>query len=272
MPLLTITGFPKSGKTTIARQLEEYLKSKGKTVNLISDEDFDDKNTIYSVIAKEKSMREDLKSRVERCLSKDSITILDAANYIKGYRYELYCMSKSNFTTQCLVHSLISIDTCRKRNEQSSNKYTPEIFEQLINSYEYPNSTNRWDCPLISVAEGETPWEEVENALLKLPPPPPNMSTQSQPLSSTNFIHQLDRETKNIVKQILDNQKSHGGTLKIADGVNLNLVKPFSPMELRKHQREFMRSRYMMMNINSHKGSNYFRSYSLRHLIVYVGD
>ena len=57
----------------------------------------------FIVAAKEKNLRAWLKSDVQRLLSKDTIVILDAINYIKGYRYEINCIAKSAKATQCTV-------------------------------------------------------------------------------------------------------------------------------------------------------------------------
>jgi tRNA uridine 5-carbamoylmethylation protein Kti12 len=51
----------------------------------------------------EKKARAALLSAVERHLTKDNIVILDSMNYIKGYRYQLLCVSKALATTQCTV-------------------------------------------------------------------------------------------------------------------------------------------------------------------------
>lgn len=41
--------------------------------------------------------------RVKRALGRDSIVIVDGMNYIKGWRYQLWCESKSAGTTCCVV-------------------------------------------------------------------------------------------------------------------------------------------------------------------------
>ena len=44
-----------------------------------------------------------LKAAVERQLNADTTVIADAMNYIKGFRYELHCLTRSAATTQvCL--------------------------------------------------------------------------------------------------------------------------------------------------------------------------
>jgi protein KTI12 len=53
--------------------------------------------------SKEKELRGSLKSEVQKLISKEALVILDSLNYIKGYRYELYCVSKLIQTPQCLV-------------------------------------------------------------------------------------------------------------------------------------------------------------------------
>ncbi|MEQ2172197.1 kti12, chromatin associated, partial [Goodea atripinnis] len=38
-------------------------------------------------------------------VNKDNIVILDSLNYIKGYRYELFCLTKHAQTPHCLVRT-----------------------------------------------------------------------------------------------------------------------------------------------------------------------
>lgn len=42
-------------------------------------------------------------ARVKRLLGRDSIVIVDGMNYIKGWRYQLWCESKEARTTSCVV-------------------------------------------------------------------------------------------------------------------------------------------------------------------------
>lgn len=89
MPIVIVTGLPASGKSTRARQLEEYLVSRGKKVHLISENEavpkaLYEKNAFFADSQKEKVVRSDLKSEASRQLNKDDVVILDAGNYIKG--------------------------------------------------------------------------------------------------------------------------------------------------------------------------------------------
>ncbi len=52
---------------------------------------------------KEKMLRASLRSNVEKMLDPKRIVILDSMNYIKGFRYELYCLVRSSQTTLCVV-------------------------------------------------------------------------------------------------------------------------------------------------------------------------
>lgn len=42
-------------------------------------------------------------ARAKRALAKDTFVILDGMNYIKGYRYQLWCEAKAVGTTCCVV-------------------------------------------------------------------------------------------------------------------------------------------------------------------------
>lgn len=48
-----------------------------------------------------------LMSAVERALSTERIVIADSLNYIKGYRYQLYCLARQTATSHCVVSLLM---------------------------------------------------------------------------------------------------------------------------------------------------------------------
>jgi protein KTI12 len=53
------------------------------------------KEEYYKDSAHEKILRASIKSNVEKFLDPSRIVIVDAQNYIKGYRYELYCLARN---------------------------------------------------------------------------------------------------------------------------------------------------------------------------------
>lgn len=157
-----------------------------------------------------------------------------------GYRYELYCGSKSNNSTQCTVHTEINRDEAWKFNEHRdavSEKYDRTTFDALLLRYENPDSKNRWDSPLFLVfPEQQLDKDAIFNCLFNKAPPPPNMSTQNvnmklllfcyfhsvplcycqAPLSSTNFLYDLDQTTKQILDGIIKMKKMGVvGTVKV---------------------------------------------------------
>lgn len=101
MPLCLLVGCPSSLKSTRARQIKEYFETeKGKTAHIVSENDIIknsgmDKNQIYHESAKEKMIRAELKSDSLRLLNKNDLVIMDGSNYIKGYRYEIFCATKA---------------------------------------------------------------------------------------------------------------------------------------------------------------------------------
>ncbi len=221
MPLVIITGIPSSGKTKTAEAIRGHLEAKQKNVVVISEAEIvqsqvedKDKNTLFNDSKKEKLVRSELKGNALRALTKDTVVIMDGLNYIKGFRYELYCASKSVKTTQITVHCDVSPEDAWEWNSNRDQAWTRDTFDALVMRYEAPNSNNRWDSPLfLSLKSVPLDLEAVEAALFDRKPPPPNQSTQCQPLSSTNFLHELDRVTSAIVAAILDAQK-----LGLADG------------------------------------------------------
>lgn len=89
MPIIVISGLPASGKSTRARELQNYFLSRDKVVHLISEnvavpKALFEKNAFFSDSQKEKIVRSDLKSEASRQLNNEDVVILDACNYIKG--------------------------------------------------------------------------------------------------------------------------------------------------------------------------------------------
>ncbi|XP_033211716.1 protein KTI12 homolog [Belonocnema kinseyi] len=211
MPLIVITGIPCSGKTTRTLELKQYFESRQKKVEVISElETIEkagyDKNTYFEDSKKEKGVRADIKSNTQRLLNTRDVLIVDGSNYIKGCRYEIYCMSKLYQTPQCTLQCDLPAEHAWLWNEQRPEfeQYSREIFDALVMRYEAPDSRNRWDSPLFAVLpEDELRFEEMYNALFKVKAPKPNMSTQCPDLAATNYLYDMDKTTQEIVNEIL---------------------------------------------------------------------
>ncbi|KAJ7393770.1 kti12, chromatin associated [Desmophyllum pertusum] len=211
MPLVVMCGYPCSGKSKRAHELKNHLEnSRGKTVHLAGDECISlERNVVYAASSNEKEARGLLKSAVERLISRDDIIILDSLNYIKGYRYELYCVAKAHKTTHCIVHCDTPKETCREWNRTRETRYNDEILDALVMRFEPPESRNRWDSPLFVIqVDDDLPLDNIYDALINRIPPPPNQATQAQPLSATNFLYELDKTTQEIVAVLLNCQRT----------------------------------------------------------------
>ncbi|RDW67332.1 putative RNA polymerase II Elongator complex associated protein Kti12 [Aspergillus mulundensis] len=213
MPLIILTGYPCSGLTHRAHQLAKGLeetqsqlfangtippsKSKYKIHVVSTHDNVNYPRTVYDTARTEKEARGLAYTRAKRMLGRDSFVILDGMNYIKGYRYQLWCESKALGTTCCVVHVGTPIDQCvanneariQRKNEMSSqptgstnenenpasesnpspepttspktieesDPYPPDLLNNLIFRYEEPSMHSRWDKPLFTV-----PWSDAE--------------------------------------------------------------------------------------------------------------
>ncbi|XP_027860712.1 protein KTI12 homolog isoform X2 [Xiphophorus couchianus] len=213
MPLIIMCGYPCSGKTRRTEELKAHFEeTTDRQVHIVGDRALGvDRNSVYADSQKEKDTRASLKAEVERKVNKDNIVILDSLNYIKGYRYELFCLTKHAQTPHCLVHCLTSGEESSlwNKNREAAEQYSQDIFDALVQRFEAPDSRNRWDSPLFTVLKDDIlPLEAVSDALFKRKAPPPNQSTQSQPLSSTNFLYELDKITQDVLMAIFNAQKT----------------------------------------------------------------
>jgi len=213
MPLVVVTGLPSSGKTTAVRTLAKWLEENGRKVDIVQEEALLGglkKDEVFRDSKEEKSVRGRLKSEVIRLLSRDGVVICDGLNYIKGFRYELYCASKAAKTLQCTLHCDLSFQDCHTWNNsrEEPDRWNQEVMEALSARYEAPISTNRWDSPLhLVLRDGVLDCQAVADSLFNAKPVQPNQSTQNAPLASTDFLHSLDKQCQAVVQAVLESQR-----------------------------------------------------------------
>mmetsp|Transcript_18981 Transcript_18981/g.28433 ORF Transcript_18981/g.28433 Transcript_18981/m.28433 type:complete len:492 (+) Transcript_18981:105-1580(+) len=194
MPSLILTGNACTGKTTFATLLSERAKKhkSGLIQNtiIINETSARPDKTLYECYAsskEEKLTRSALKSEFDKYVLGDqkTLVILDSMNYIKGFRYELHCISKAAGEKHGVVWLLCGEDVAKSWNKQrrkdkdgnantsasgSSDDrkdyfYTEEMMDELMRRYEPPDQRNRWDRPLYRVDVHSTLSDVVLNHL-----------------------------------------------------------------------------------------------------------
>jgi len=301
MPLIILTGYPTSGKTHRATQLQSYLLSRISStpstspssslrVHLISDHTLSIRRSVYNLEIKsqhersnnasEKDARATIYAAVKRVLSSKDVVILDGANYIKGWRYQLYCEAKAVRTTHCVVHVGTAVERARGINderlakrtalsaEESGNgagkeeeqPYETECWENLVYRYEEPNAMARWDAPLFTVLwdDDMPPFEAIWDALVGSDAEGskkvvrPNQATVLKAPSSEDYLYELDKNTQAILNKILEWAKDHpgegGGEVSVVEGGDEELVVelPANPIGLPALQR--LRRQFIGLN------------------------
>ncbi|KAL4900819.1 chromatin associated protein KTI12 [Aspergillus multicolor] len=184
MPLIILTGYPCSGLTHRAHQIATGLeetqsqlfangtipptKSKFK-INVVSTHDnVNYPRTVYDTARTEKEARGLAYTRAKRMLGRDSFVILDGMNYIKGYRYQLWCEAKALNTTCCVVHVGTPVDQCVANNEARIQRKNEKASSQPI------DSTNEKENEIPN-PESNPPSESTTNPTEESDPYPPDL-------------------------------------------------------------------------------------------------
>ncbi|KAK6507276.1 hypothetical protein TWF481_005724 [Arthrobotrys musiformis] len=252
MPLIMMSGFPASGKTTRANQIRDLFNSKiaelsstdpriaRLKVHVVNDEGLGISKEVYREARPEKDARATFYGAVKRLLSADDIVIADGMNYIKGYRYQLHCESKALLTPSCVVYVGTPAEKCKEWNvakdsersggeetggegkkEDSREAYAPDVLDNLIFRYEEPNGMTRWDSPLFVVPwmDEDIPGEEIWNAMVNNEAVKPHLATVLKPAAESNYLQILDKTTQDVVSAVLEYQKTNGagGSVKIPE-------------------------------------------------------
>lgn len=205
MPSIVLAGHPCVGKTTFAHLLAKRALSRPSISNVVHISEAtacpdQTKSECYSNSHMEKTTRAALKSEFDRAVVSSSsadneegstLVILDSLNYIKGYRYELYCISKAAGERHGVVWVMGSSSDeqfnsangesqsdvlAKKRNQERKEMMQKQLdhqedgekksksendidgyyeddetMNQLVLRFEPPDEKNRWENPLFKV-------------------------------------------------------------------------------------------------------------------------
>lgn len=236
-------------------------------MHLVSDEALSIPRSVYdlsrvpeharSANAAEKDARAASYAAVKRVLSGRDIVVLDGPNYIKGWRYQLFCEAKGVRTGCCVLQVGCGVERARGVNarrlrrrenkaggedgkeeegdevgelleEDTAEPYEPENWENLVFRYEEPNPMTRWDSPLFALVweDGEERAREVYDSIWetlagegKKAVKPNQATVQRGRDASGDYLYVLDRETQDVVKAVLEGQgEDGGGEVRIARG------------------------------------------------------
>ncbi|KAI5453617.1 kti12, chromatin associated [Naganishia albida] len=163
MAFITISGYPCSGKSTRARQIkadferrlqEEAYSGPKLSVEIVDDPVSKVTRESYDNSLAEKPARASLFTNVQRSLGEDKIVICDAPNYIKGFRYQMYCAAREAKVRVATVFVVAPPQKCREWHDARApeDRYKQETFDNLIMRFEEPSSMARWDSPLFAIS------------------------------------------------------------------------------------------------------------------------
>lgn len=262
MALVTFSGYPCSGKTRRATQLKDHLDSRladssysgpPLKVVVLSDDTLNIDRSSYNDSRSEKPARAMLFTAVQREMGRDTILIVDALNYIKGFRYQLYCAAREFKLRVCTVYVVATPELCRRWNDErfDVHAYAPETLDNLIARYEEPSSMVRWDSPLFTV-----PWSESDILIIELiwkaitegNVKPPNAGTQAAQKAPSDALHTLEHVSTSLVNAIMTEQVSRGVpggrvTLSVSETLKPRLTLPARSLtlsELQRMKRQFV--------------------------------
>jgi len=163
-------------------------------------------------------------------MGQDTILIVDALNYIKGFRYQLYCAAREFKLRVCTVYVVATPELCKRWNSERGDGlgYSADTLDNLIARYEEPSSMVRWDSPLFTVpwTEPDVPTDMIWKAITEGNVKPPNVGTQAVPKAPSDALHTLEQVSALVVRAVMEEQVASG----VPGGrVTLNLSETLKP-------------------------------------------
>ncbi|KAG9220807.1 hypothetical protein CCMSSC00406_0002593 [Pleurotus cornucopiae] len=287
MAFITISGFPSSGKSTRTQQIKAHLEAKIKNpeysgplkqVIVLSDDSLGISRTAYDDSRAEKPARGTLFTTLQRQMNADTVLIVDSLNYIKGFRYQMYCAAREMKLRMCTVYVVATPELCHQWNlsRPGDEKYSDKTLNGLIMRYEEPSSMVRWDSPLFTVlwTEGGVPGDQIWDAITEGNVKPPNASTLQSVKAPSDALHCLEQTTTSIVSAVMTESQGFGGpvALSVTPSLQLQINLPsrnITLSELQRYKRQFITIHKKAITLGStEKGAVDWSEESVAHKFV----
>ncbi|KAI9032602.1 chromatin associated protein KTI12-domain-containing protein [Phycomyces nitens] len=230
MPLIILTGYPSSGKTQRAAEINKYLTERLEAEN---------------------------RSLKIHWINDESLNVhRDAYN------------ARAISTPHCVIHAGAPVEMARQWNAARPDGYEPTVFDELVTRYEEPEARNRWDSPLFTVIydDKEIPGDKIWDAVILRKPPPPNLSTVTKPVSDTNYVYELDKATLEIINAVIEGQKEYGPggmpmTVPRSSEKVVNPSRTVTLSELRRLRKQFVSLNRVRTSLDVNRIGDMFADY-----------
>lgn len=237
MSLIVLSGKPGSGKTILANNLKKYFDEAGKDSIIVSEPSVEEGT--FNSSHDETQGRSEYKAKVHQAFAPDRIVIADGMNFIKGFRYELWCFARESACTFCCAFCDVDDDVAYER---AKARYPDHKLRDLISRLEPPSEKNKWDRPLVIVKDPNDP--KVLEAISQ------NITakgTKLTPRKATNAVKagakvsgSSDRIINEFCKELVQvqNEVPPGSEITIM-GAKFTLKKPLNSAEIKRAKRDF---------------------------------
>jgi len=238
MSVILLSGVPGSGKSTLAENLKMKIDQAGMDCVIVHEPSVED--GAFSSSKAETLARSDFKAAVQRELSNKRIVIADGMNFIKGFRYELFCFAREAGLGWCVAFCDVDDETARIR---SLERYKDEKrLIHLIGRMERPSERNKWDCPLFLVKDPNDPeiiqriFDQCHSKSSKLIP----KKATSGITTAANVNDQIDQKINEFCSELVRIQSTVpiGSRVTICGAV-FEIKRIFNPGQLKRARREF---------------------------------
>jgi protein KTI12 len=238
MALVVLSGLPGSGKTSLAHNLKPLFEATGRECVIVSEPSVED--GAFSASHLETQSRSDYKAAVHRALLPERVTIADGMNFIKGFRYELFCFAREIGIGFCCAFCPCSDADSFARSKQ---RYPEAVLRDLIGRMETPSDRHKWDRPLVIVTDpNDRPTLEkiVSQSLARESKLIAKKATNIGIGSSAQVNDQIDRIINEFSEELLKVQNTlpAGGKISIC-GATFFLRRPLNAGQLKRAKREF---------------------------------
>lgn len=214
--LIIFCGVPCSGKSTIAKELAEFMtKNFGYSVTIVSSDTYRHMIPAYKYAFEpelEQFVREATYNTILTGLKHGLLVISDDMNYYASIRRKLARIAEQCRADYAIIYVSVPLELAIEWNKKRGEPIPNSLIEEIYYKFDEPGKEYKWDKPLLTVNPAETDVhqliEEIAAKIHERICAEEEIPIRRETKAASSLLIDLERETRRAMGEIMKRFKT----------------------------------------------------------------